>query len=467
MEFKRKGCNAILFLVNVLIIGAGRRGQRLARHLIEENKSVTFLDRDQSKCTATEAKLDCLAVCGMATDIEALEMAGVKSADAVISLTDSDEINLVSCGIVKSNFPNVKTTIAATRSISYISDEEGSANPILGISHIVNPDFEASERIVDIVESGLYNDTITFPDTSFLLFTMQVAASSPFMGKTLIECRKSIPGNYVITGILRNGEALIPSGRTIIKKNDTLAIIIDNDDTLSLLNKVGDTFKPKKPKKMILVGATGITRFLLKKLSPDIRRGIILTEVDKEVCEDFSRQFPDITVLNVSITDETIWEDEDFAKADVLVSLTDNDELNIISASYAKRIGVSRTISLIKTSTNYMQFARHLDIDAPISTTVTVVDSIVKQLRGKQVSTMHTLFDGDLEVYEYVIPKDFKYIGKALKDVDMKGRMLIAGVKRKNGSSFIPGGSYEFQSGDSLLFVTSHSSGHFFEGFIK
>ena len=114
-----------------------------------------------------------------------------------------------------------------------------------------------------------------------------------------------------------------------------------------------------------------------------------------------------------------------------------------------------------------MQFARHLDIDAPISTTVTVVDSIVKQLRGKQVSTMHTLFDGDLEVYEYVIPKDFKYIGKALKDVDMKGRMLIAGVKRKNGSSFIPGGSYEFQSGDSLLFVTSHSSGHFFEGFIK
>ncbi|MCR5732914.1 MAG: Trk system potassium transporter TrkA [Sphaerochaetaceae bacterium] len=453
--------------MNVLIIGAGRRGQRLARHLIEENKSVTFLDRDQTKCTATEAKLDCMAVCGLGTDIEALEQAGVRSCDAVIALTDSDEINLVSCGIVKSNFPNVKTTIASTRSISYISDEEGSSHPILGISHIVNPDFEASERIVDIVESGLYNDTIAFPDTEFLLFTIQVGANSPFIDKTLIECRKSIPGNYVITGILRSGEALIPSGRTIIKRNDTLAIIIDNDETFTLLNKVGDTFKPKRPKKMVLVGATGITRFLLKKLSPDIRKGVILTERDKEICEEFSRLFPDITVLNVKITDETIWEDEDFDKADVLVSLTDDDELNIISASYAKTIGVSKSIALLKTNTNYMQFARNLGIDAPISTTVTVVDSIVKQLRGKQVSTMHTLFDGDLEVYEYVIPNDFKYIGKALRKVDMKGRMLIAGVKRKKGDSFIPGGNYEFQAGDSLLLITSHADGYFFEGFIK
>lgn len=450
-----------------MIIGAGRRGQRLARHLIEENKSVTFLDKDQSRCAATEAKLDCMAVCGSGTDLAALEHAGVSSADAVIAVTDSDEINLVACGIVCSNFPNVKKTIAATRSISYISAEEGEARPILGISNIVNPDYEASERIIDVIESGLYNDTIAFPDTDFLLFTIPVSSKSPFAGKDLIDCRKKIPGNYVITGILRNGEALIPSGRTVIKKGDTLAIIIDNDETYSLLSQMGDKSKPKRPKKMILVGATGITRFLLKKLSTDILRGVILIEHNSEICEEFAKQFPDITTLNAKITDETIWEDEDISKADVLVSLTDNDELNIITASYAKRIGVDRTMALIKTNTNYMQFAKNLEIDAPISTTVTVVDSIVKQLRGDDVSTMHTLFDGDLEVYEYVIPDDFRYLGKALKNVDMKGRMLIAGVKRGGGEAFIPGGNYEFQEGDSLLFVTSHTSGGFFEEFIK
>ena len=107
----------IIDVMNVVIIGAGRRGLRLAKHLIEENKNVIFLDSNTERCQQAVSKLDCLAVCGSATDVDKLIEAQVSEADAVIAVTDNDETNLVSCGIVASEFPQVKTTIAAIRSI--------------------------------------------------------------------------------------------------------------------------------------------------------------------------------------------------------------------------------------------------------------------------------------------------------------------------------------------------------------
>ena len=100
--------------MKVVILGAGRRGLRLARHLIEEKKAVVFLDNNSERCAAASAKLDCLALCGSATDLEMLKEAGCEDADAVIAVTDSDETNLVACGIVASSFKGVMT-IAAIR----------------------------------------------------------------------------------------------------------------------------------------------------------------------------------------------------------------------------------------------------------------------------------------------------------------------------------------------------------------
>ena len=71
--------------MRIVILGAGRRGLRLARHLIEERKSVVFLDSSSERCAAATSKLDCMAICGSATDIEMLKEAGAADAEAVIA----------------------------------------------------------------------------------------------------------------------------------------------------------------------------------------------------------------------------------------------------------------------------------------------------------------------------------------------------------------------------------------------
>ena len=157
--------------MNVLIIGAGRRGLRIAQHLVSEGASIVFLDRNAARCQIAEAKLDCLAVNGSGTDLEKLRDAGAGTVDTVISATDSDEVNIVSCGIIASAFPNVENTTAVIRSSGYLGDQE-LPHKILGITHLINPDLEGALRIVDTVRYGLYQDTIIFPGTDFILFTV-------------------------------------------------------------------------------------------------------------------------------------------------------------------------------------------------------------------------------------------------------------------------------------------------------
>lgn len=451
--------------MNVVIFGAGRRGLRLARHLIEEKKAVTFLDANQERCASAVAKLDCMAVCGSATDIDKLKEAGCENADAVIAVTESDEVNLVSCGIVESTFPMVSNTIAAIRGISYLG-KNGYDNKILGISHIVNPEQEAAARVSGIIESGLFTDIIYFSDAEFILFTVKVFEGDSFSGNSLIELKKNLPGQYVVAGVKRKGRVFTPSGSTVLRNGDEIAIVCDDDETADIYKTFGGPVSSRL-RRIIVVGATRLARYLFASLPKKMIKNVTLIEKDSELCKEFVEDFPQILVLNGSITDEALWEEEKINKADLLISTTENDELNIITASYAKRLGTKHSIALISTNPNYIEFAKHMDIDAAISTTEASVDTIMKFLRGDGVRTLHSIFSGDLEVYEYVLSSTFKELGKQLKDVNFKGKCTIAGVKRANNENFIPGGLYTFTEGDTLLVAAAHEDYSFVQEFFS
>ena len=156
-------------------------------------------------------------------------------------------------------------------------------------------------------------------------------------------------------------------------------------------------------------------------------------------------------------------QEEQLANSDLLIALTDNDELNVITASYAKRMGVTRSIALIKQNNNYIRMARFLDIDVVISTTDTTVESLLRYLRSTNVSSVHTLFDGQLEIIEYVLPKTSPLIGKALKDIDMRTKALIAGMTGPDGTSHIPTGNSTIEADSTLLVVVKLEHTEFIE----
>ena len=164
-------------------------------------------------------------------------------------------------------------------------------------------------------------------------------------------------------------------------------------------------------------------------------------------------KYPNVLVLNADITNESIFEEEDLANRDLFLCLTDSDELNIITASYAKHFGVKNSMALVNRNPNYLRMASHMGIDSVISTQDVTVDSIKKYLHGQNIASMHSLFDGQIEALEYEVPETAKIVGKALKEINMRGKGIIAGVTKKNGSTTIPGGLYVIQPEDKLILV--------------
>ena len=440
--------------MKIVIIGAGRRGLRLANHLIEEKTQVVFIDSSQESCFQAQQKLDCLAVCGSATDIECLREAGCDTASAVISVTDSDEINLVSCGLVSSQFPEVKKTIATIRSASYLGINKLDS-AILGISHIVNPEQEAAQRILGIIDTGVFRGFAYFADAQFMMFTRRVSKDGPFSGKTLIDIKKEMPGRYVFMGLKRRDRVFTPSGPTMIKEGDEVVVLVDEDEDSEIFQKIAER-QETKIKDIVIVGGSRIARYMIMQMTASGRKKVKLVEEDEDICAQFVSDFPDILVLNGSITDEMFWDAEMLGNADLLVSVTDNDELNIIVASYAKRQHCKHSIALIKTNSAYISLAESMDIDAAIYIADATVDALMKYLRGEDIRSLHTTFNGSLEVYEFTVPDNFKYGGKALKDINFKGRLIIAGVKRTGGENFIPDGNYGFNAGDTILVAAAH-----------
>ncbi len=435
--------------MKVVILGAGRRGIRLAKHLVEENKDVIIMDEDADDVNNAMTRVDCLAVMGSGTNLDDLREAGLDNANAFIALTGSDETNLVSCGIAATEF-KVPLTIASIRNLSY-STSNGASRSLMGISHIVNPNEEAASHIYQDIERGIYSDIISFDTSSLVLYNVYVEKASQYANRAVKKIRQEIKANFIIAALNRNGEAIVPSGDTLVMPGDTLSLVAKEDSVETILQTVGR--RRQKPRKIAIVGAGEVTDFLIRKFTPVQQRNLILIEKNKETCEAIANKYPNVLVLNADITSEGLIKEENLSNRDLILCLTDSDELNIITASYAKHFGIKNSMALVTRNPNYIRMASHMDIDSVISTQDVTVDSLKKYLHGNNIASMHSLFDGQIEAFEVQIPENGSIAGKLLKDIDMRGKGIIAGVTKPNSNTIIPGGLYKIQANDKLVLV--------------
>lgn len=431
----------------------------LARHLIRDDVSVVIIDNSHERIEYAVSKLDCLGILGNGTDIAKLVEADVEHAMAFVAVTNSDEINLVSCSLVSSTFPEVKT-VAAIRSLVY-TGKDGLKEGLLGIDYIVNPNTEAAKFLYNIIEQGVNGNVLGFSNSKLLLYNFHVEPSSPYIGTAVSQMRSSLNAEFVIASINRHGQIIVPSGTTTIQANDTLSIVAESEEVADILKSVGQLLK--RPQNMVLVGASSITRALLNRMTPTLRSKVVVVDHDAEVCRSFSERFKEVLVIKADITDEDIMVEEQLGSYDLLIALTDNDELNIITASFAKRIGIKRSIAMIGQNNNYIRMANYLDIDVVISATETTVESLLRYLRGNNVSSLHTLFDDQLEVFEFAISETSKVCNKMLKDLNMRKKAIIAGVTDEIGNSTLPSGNTILKAGDTVLVAALRDSAKYIQ----
>lgn len=463
--------------MKIVIVGAGFTGVQLARRLINEKNEVVLIDNDEDIVRHASNSLDCDVKEMDGNSLQNLEDIGIAKADALVCVTDDDEVNMITCSLVDSVYPDI-LKIARVRNFSYYRNTadavkkhadtfSGKHRPLYGIDFMVNPDIEAADAIVRAVESGAVSDVVAFKDSEFEISRITIAEGAPLDRQQLSGVRKLTEKPFLIAYVEYNGETSLPSGSTTLHAGDSIGVLARTGDIGDLLELCGA--KIESLDKIALVGAGKIGTLIADRLTQKEKTSLLakifrkrknvasefaIIDTDDELTKEASERYPNARVFRGDITDETFLREEGLTEYDLVICATHNHELNMVVAAYLESLGVGRSVSLVESST-FAQIARKLGVDVPVPLRDTIVDSIMSHLRGKSVKGIHTVSTGQLEIVECTLPIGSKVVGKSLLDISNHGTFLVLLEKKSGAKNYvIPVGSTVLDANDQLILIT-------------
>ncbi|MDY6968881.1 MAG: Trk system potassium transporter TrkA [Spirochaetota bacterium] len=437
--------------MKIVIVGAGQVGFQIAEQLINAKKDVVLIEKDFKKAKYASSHLDCTVLQGEGNNIEILNEAGIHKAEFFISVTDSDEINMISCGLVSEECDG-PYKIARVRNLDY-SRSKIFEDSFLGINYIVNPEVEAAKVIANTVKYGATSDVMLFEKSDIQMRNIYIDGNSFFKDKSLIEIKKKLNEEFLIACLSRKENIIIPSGKIVIQEGDNIYIFATEENLEKVFTKIGRS--KKHIRNIVLVGCGRIGNYVARYLIQQ-KRNIKIIDSDYENCKLIAEKFPEATIIHADISDEDIFEEEQLSSYDLMITTTRNQELNILAATYAKTMGVKRTIALV-TKTNYLKIAADLGIDSTVSPKDSSVDTILKVIRRGKIDSIHSIFGGKAEIIELSVDDSIIKSGSPIKKHKIPENTLIVSITRDN-KTYIPDGDFIMQAGDNVIIVASKES---------
>jgi len=104
--------------MNIVILGAGVVGSQIASQLVSEGHDVVVIEKNQERAKYVSNHVDCMVINEEGNNYDTLKRAGIEHADFFLSVVDSDEVNMIACGIVESEY-KVPVKIARVRNLDY------------------------------------------------------------------------------------------------------------------------------------------------------------------------------------------------------------------------------------------------------------------------------------------------------------------------------------------------------------
>ncbi len=333
---------------------------------------------------------------------------------------------------------------------------------------MIHPDVAAAEEIVTAYQHGAIADILEFDDSKYEMASVEIEKESCLDGIRLKDINSMSPTKVLIPLVTRDEKTFLPVGDTELKAGDTISILIEKEKLSAFLPLTGSNVH--QIKRIALVGAgrigTKIADCILKKEKEKSKSIIgklfdkntknhpqlVIIDKDYNLAKEASETFEDAIVYNADITDESFIEEENLSRFDLVIAATHNHELNMVASAYFKTLGCKRSICLV-TNSAYALIAKNIDIDVAVPIKDVVVDAILSHLRGKNVTGVHTLSEGEFEVVEFEIPQDSKIRGKALKDIRSTETAFIVLLVNKGDTYMIADGNTILETGDKLIFI--------------
>ena len=203
-------------------------------------------------------------------------------------------------------------------------------------------------------------------------------------------------------------------------------------DTEHIRQVMRELRKMDKPvKRVMIAGGGNIGLRLARALEGDYQ--VKLIEFSKARAELIATQLNSALVLHGDATDEELLENENIGEMDLFLSLTNDDENNIMSALLAKRLGARRVVALINRR-SYADLMQGGQIDIAISPAQATIGKLLQHIRRGDVVAVHALRRGAAEALELVAhgdEKTCKVIGKKVEEIQLPRGATIGAIVRR------------------------------------
>jgi len=416
--------------MKIIVLGGGQVGGTLAENLANEANDITVVDTDQRRLRELQDRLDIGTVLGQASFPEVLEQAGIKDAEMLIAVTNSDEINMIACHIAYI-LHRTPTKIARIRSTNYMQTQQSLFNNGLAIDVIISPEQVVTNYINRLLEHPGALQVLDFADGKVQLVAVKAYYGGPLVGQELRYLKQHMPNVETrVAAIFRRDRAITPEGSTVIEVDDEVFFIAAKNHiraVMSELRRLEHNYK-----RIIIAGGGNIGERLAQAIEHRYQTKIIERSTSRceALCENLSRAI----ILQGNSSDQELLLEVNIDDTDVFIALTNDDEANIMSSMLAKRLGARKVMTLINNPA-YVDLVQGGDIDVAISPQQATIGSLLAHVRRADVVSVHSLRRGAAEAIEAIAHGDSRssrVVGRSIGEIDLPNGATIGAIVRKD-----------------------------------
>ncbi len=442
--------------MRIIIVGLGKLGTTLAEQISNENHDVTVIDTAPKLVEETVNRFDVFGVVGSGADCDVQKEAGVDKCDIFISVTDADELNILACMISKKL--GARHTIARVRNPEY-SRQFGFMRHELGISMLVNPEYDAAFEISRIIQFPAAMKVEKFAKGRVDLAEIALKEGNPLCGQYIRDLVSKFHSNVLVCAVIRGEKAIIPTGDFQLLKGDRITLTASHGELSAFFKSLG--ILKKRVKSVMIIGGGKIAYYLARRMG-EIGVFVKIIDINRERCRELADLLPKAAIIHADGSDSDVLTEEGLDGMDACVTLTGIDEENIIISMFASGSNVEKVITKVNRP-SLVKMMSTMGQESIVSPRYIAMGNILSYLRarsnseGSSVRTLYKIADNMVEAIEFNAAENFPAFGIPLKKLHLKPGILIGCIIRSNKVIF-PHGDNTIELRDSVVVITTNQA---------
>ncbi|TDH36223.1 Trk system potassium transporter TrkA [Pseudohoeflea suaedae] len=416
--------------MKVIICGAGRVGYGIAERLAAEENDVSVIDTSADLIQGIRDTLDVRGYVGHGAHPDMLAQAGAEQADMIIAVTLYDEVNMVACQVAHSLF-NVPTKIARIRAQSYLRPHWADlfSRDHMPIDVIISPEVEVGKVVLRRIALPGATDAVRFADDAIVMVAIECLEDCPVVNTPLDQLSELFPDlNATVVGVWRNEKLFVPHSADQLETGDLAYVVCQRDNVRRTLGLFGH--EEQEAARIVIAGGGNIGFYVAKAIEErQSRTRLKIIESNRSRAVSIAESLKRTVVINGSSLDQEILVEADVQDADLIVALTNDDQVNILTSVMAKRLGCQANMALIN-NPSYHDFTRTLGIDAHINPREVTISRILQHVRRGRIRAVHSVQKGAAEIIEAEAMETSPLVGKPLRELDLPDGVRIGAVYR-------------------------------------